>query len=68
MVIGFADPLMLSAAFSVHSINDSKSDWLEDVTAGPAAFPPINVFQQGKAISSPSSKCRASAKMILVWR
>ena len=66
MAIGFADPLMLSAIQRALD-QQLESDWLEDVTAGPGAFPPINVFQQGSDFA-PSLKCRASAKMILVWR
>ena len=47
MAIGFADPF--DALLRIQRALDQQleSDWLEDVTAGPGAFPPINVFQQG---------------------
>jgi HSP20 family protein len=47
MAIGFADPF--DALFRYQRALDQQldSDWLEDVTTGRGAFPPINVFQQG---------------------
>jgi len=45
--IGFADPF--DALFRYQRALDKQldSDWLEDVTTGRGAFPPINVFQRG---------------------
>src|SRR4029453_3758918 len=39
----------LDALFDLQRALDSRleSDWLRGTTAGTAAFPPINVFQQG---------------------
>jgi HSP20 family protein len=47
MAIGFADPF--DALLRIQRALDQQleSDWLEDVTAGPGGFPPINVFRQG---------------------
>jgi len=47
MAVGFADPF--DALFRLQRALDQRldSDWLEDVTTGTGAFPPINVFQQG---------------------
>jgi HSP20 family protein len=47
MAVRFADPF--DALLRIQSALDQQreSDWLEDVTAGPGAFPPINIFQQG---------------------
>jgi HSP20 family protein len=47
MAIRFADPF--DALFRYQRALDQQldSDWLEDVTTGRGAFPPINVFQQG---------------------
>jgi HSP20 family protein len=47
MAIAFADPF--DALFRYQRALDQQleSGWLEDVTTGTGAFPPINVFQQG---------------------
>ena len=47
MAVRFADPF--DAHFRLQRALDQRldSDWLEDVTTGTGAFPPINVFQQG---------------------
>jgi len=47
MAVRFADPT--DALFRLQRALDQRldSDWLEDVTTGTGAFPPINVFQQG---------------------
>ena len=47
MAVRFADPF--DALFRLQRALDQRldSDWLEDVTTGTGAFPPINVFQQG---------------------
>jgi HSP20 family protein len=47
MAVSFADPF--DALFRLQRALDQRldSDWLEDVTTGTGAFPPINVFQQG---------------------
>jgi HSP20 family protein len=49
MAVRFADPF--DALFRLQRALDQRidSDWLEDVTSGTGAFPPINVFQQGMA-------------------
>jgi HSP20 family protein len=47
MALAFADPF--DALFRYQRALDQQleSGWLEDVTTGTGAFPPINVFQQG---------------------
>jgi HSP20 family protein len=47
MAVSFADPF--DALFRLQRALDQRLDsaWLEDVTTGTGAFPPINVFQQG---------------------
>jgi HSP20 family protein len=47
MAVSFADPF--DALVRLQRALDQRldSDWLEDVTTGTGAFPPINVFQQG---------------------
>ena len=47
MAIGYADPF--DALLSLQAALDQRlqSGWLEDMTAGVGAFPPINLFQQG---------------------
>jgi HSP20 family protein len=47
MVAGFADPF--DALFRLQRELEGRrtSDWLEETTSGPGAYPPINVFQQG---------------------
>jgi HSP20 family protein len=47
MALEFADPF--DALFRFQRALDQRldSDWLEDVTSGVGAFPPINVFRQG---------------------
>ena len=47
MAIGFADPFDALFRFQRALEQQLESDWLEDVTTGTGAFPPINIFQQG---------------------
>jgi len=47
MALGFADPLDALFRFQRALDQQYESDWLEDVTTGTGAFPPVNVFRQG---------------------
>ena len=47
MAVSFVDPF--DALFRIQNALDQQreSDWLDDVTAGSGAFPPVNIFQRG---------------------
>jgi HSP20 family protein len=47
MALGLSDPFGALFRFQRALDQQLESDWLEDVTTGTGAFPPINVFQQG---------------------
>ena len=47
MALAFADPFDALFRFQRALDQQLESGWLEDVTTGTGAFPPINVFQQG---------------------
>jgi HSP20 family protein len=47
MALVFADPYDALFHFQRALDEQLESDWLEDVTTGTGAFPPINVFQRG---------------------
>jgi HSP20 family protein len=47
MAIGSPDPFDALFRFQRALDQQLNSDWLEDVTTGSGAFPPINIFQQG---------------------
>jgi HSP20 family protein len=47
MALVFADPFDALFRFQRALDEQLESDWLEDVTTGTGAFPPINVFQRG---------------------
>lgn len=50
MVTAFTDPF--DTLFNLQRALDARiaSDWLQNQTASPGSFPPINVFQQGDDI------------------
>ena len=47
MAVSFVDPF--DALLRIQNALDQQreSDWLDDVTAGSGAFPPVNIFQRG---------------------
>ena len=47
MAVSFVDPF--DALFRIQNALDQRreSDWLDDVTGGSGAFPPVNIFQRG---------------------
>ena len=47
MAIGSPDPFDALFRFQRALDQQLNSDWLEDVTTGSGAFPPINIFQEG---------------------
>src|SRR5262249_42406643 len=47
MAVGYADPFDALFRFQRALDQQLESDWLEDVTTGTGAFPPINVFRRG---------------------
>jgi len=47
MALGFADPFDALFRFQRALDQQRDSDWLEDMTGGTGAFPPINIFQRG---------------------
>jgi HSP20 family protein len=47
MAQGFADPFDALFRFQMALDQQLESDWLEDMTSGVGAFPPINIFQKG---------------------
>jgi len=46
MALAFADPFDALFRFQRALDQQLESGWLEDLTTGRGAFPPINVFQQ----------------------
>jgi HSP20 family protein len=47
MALVFTDPFDALFRFQRALDEQLESDWLEDVTTGTGAFPPINIFQRG---------------------